>query len=110
MNLYEERLTQLAAILKELGPERIYVYGSWIHGSARSDSDIDVVMVVGPDANRLQLKRQLALRLYDAQYPYDLEPDVHIIPRDIFEDRIAKGDPFLTNVIKGKLLYESQSH
>lgn len=94
----------------ELKPERIYVYGSWIHGNAESDSDIDLLVVVPPDANILQLKRHLAASLYDAGYPYDLEPDVHIIPRNIFTDRITRGDPFLTNVLKGKMLYGSTSH
>ncbi len=110
MNPYEERLSQLTPILMELKPERIYVYGSWIRGKAESDSDIDLVVVVSPDANILQLKRHLAASLYDAVYPYDLEPDVRIISRNVFNDRITKGDPFLTNVIKGKMLYGSTPH
>lgn len=110
MNLYEERLAQLTPILKTLAPERIYVYGSRIYGNSKTDSDIDVLVVVHPDADTIQLKRQLALSLYNARYPFDIEPDVHVVPRDIFDDRIAKGDPFLTNVIKGRLLYGSATH
>ena len=105
MNTYEERLLQLIKILKEFQPEKIYAYGSRAQGKAKAGSDIDVAVVVRDEVDTLDVRRKIALRLWETHYPYDLEPDVHVIPTDVFEKRLTKGDPFITSVAEGRLVY-----
>lgn len=107
MDIYQQRLKLLLRVLQEFNPQRIYAYGSWANNSAQSDSDVDLAVVVEDSADILTLKRQFALRLWEEKYPFDLEPDVHIIPKRRFNYRLSKGDPFITNVVKGKIVYGS---
>ena len=105
MTIYQQRLQQLLDVLKEFNPQMVYSYGSWVDGEPKNDSDVDMAVIVDDTVDVLGFKRKLAVRLWEEQYPYDLEPDVHIIPKQIFNYRLSKGDPFITNVSKGKLIY-----
>lgn len=107
MNKYEQRLNDIISILLEFDPQKIYAYGSWTKGTAKSDSDIDLAVVVNENADVLRIKRKFAERLWEKRYPYDLEPDIRLVPKDIFEYRLSKGDPFITSVVSGKLVYGS---
>ncbi|OGM27069.1 hypothetical protein A2627_01920 [Candidatus Woesebacteria bacterium RIFCSPHIGHO2_01_FULL_39_28] len=107
MSKYEKRLKQLVEILSEFKPEKIYTYGSWTKGSAKKDSDIDLALVVKTNSDTLELKREIAVKLFDEKYPYDLEPDIRVITKDVFNYRLSKGDPFVSNVAAGRLIYES---
>lgn len=105
MTIYQQRLQQLLDVLKEFHPEKVYSYGSWVSGEPKDESDVDMAVIVDDKTDVLALKRQLAMRLWEEQYPYDLEPDIHFIPREVFNYRLSKGDPFITSVAKGKLIY-----
>ena len=107
MSLYDQRLGQLVEILREFKPEKVYAYGSWIKGGGSDKSDIDLAMVVKQGVDTLSVKRQLALKLWERKYPYDLEPDVQVIQEGVFNYRLSKGDPFISNIAKGRLVYGS---
>lgn len=107
MSLYDQRLDQLVDILRELKPERVYAYGSWVKGAAGEASDIDLAMVVRSGRDTLVIKQELALKLWERRYPYDLEPDIQVIPEDVFDYRLSRGDPFISNIAKGRLVYGS---
>jgi len=107
MSIYDQRLDQLIEILREFKPEKVYAYGSWVKGGAGEASDVDLAMVVGVDEDTLAIKKQLALKLWERKYPYDLEPDVQVISRDVFDYRLSRGDPFISNIAKGRLVYGS---
>ena len=105
MTVYQQRLQQLLNVLKELNPQKVFSYGSRVDGDPKTDSDVDMAVIVDDNADILSLKRKLAVRLWEEQYPYDLEPDIHIIPNQVFNYRLSKGDPFITNVSRGKVVY-----
>ena len=95
------------AIVEEVGPRRIYLFGSCARGSHTADSDVDLLIVedqrFGPDRNRWsELKRiRKALR------PFRVPKDVLVYSRDEFE----KWEDSINHVIahavrEGKLLYE----
>lgn len=107
MSLYDQRLDQLVDILRELKPERVYAYGSWTKGKAGEASDIDLAMVVKRGVDSLEVKKQLALKLWEKRYAYDLEPDIQVIAEDVFNYRLSRGDPFISNIAKGRLVYGS---
>lgn len=105
MTLYQQRLQQVLDVLKEFRPDKIYSYGSWVNGNPARDSDVDLAVIVDNGADLVALKRKLAVRLWEEHYPYDLEPDIHFIPKGKFDYRLAKGDLFITNVAKGNVIY-----
>lgn len=107
MSIYDDRLNQLVKVLREFKPEKVYAYGSWVKGKAGETSDIDVAMVMKGGVDTLEVRRQIALRLWENKYPYDLEPDVRVISEDIFNYRLSRGDPFISNIAKGRLVYGS---
>jgi predicted nucleotidyltransferase len=94
-------------IVDEVGPRRIYLFGSYARGSQTTGSDIDLLIVedqrFGPDRNRWsELKRiRKALKLFR-------------IPKDILvysQDEFAAWENSVNHVVaravrEGKLLYE----
>ena len=107
MSLYDQRLIQLVKLLREFHPRKIYAFGSLTRSKGSRDSDIDIAAVLDSEVDTIELKRKFALRLWETHYPFDLEPDIHMIPVNIFTERLRSGDPFITNVAGGKLIYES---
>lgn len=107
MDTYNQRLDQLVGILKTLRPVKVYAYGSRIWGKAGKDSDIDLMVVMPEGVNVWEVQRKIASKLWESDYSYDLEPDIHVAPRDKFEFRLRNGDPFVQNVVRGKVVYEA---
>lgn len=105
MTKYEKRLNQIVEILKGFKPEKIYVFGSRVWGDSKRESDIDIAMIVDPKTDRLETERKFYQKLIDTNYPYDIEPDLHIISKDVFEYRLVNEDPFVSDIAKGKVLY-----
>ena len=93
------------AIVREVGPERIYLFGSRARGEARQDSDVDLLIVVrepfGPEHSRFQEIN----RVYRALSSFRIPNDVLLYSSDEF----AKWSRSLNHVIgrcsrEGKLL------
>ena len=95
------------AIVKEVGPQQIYLFGSCARGSDTTDSDVDLLIVedrqFGPDHNRWsELKRiRKALR------PFRVPKDVLVYSRDEFERWEDSINHIIAHAVKeGKLIYE----
>jgi len=94
------------AIVREVAPERIYLFGSRARGEARQDSDVDLLVVVGdpfgPEHNRFQEIN----RIYRALSAFRIPNDVLLYSSEEF----AKWSRSLNHVVgrcvrEGKLLY-----
>ena len=96
-------MTQLVNIIKEFDPEMVYAYGSWVWGKASKNSDIDLMMVVKEGTDTLKIRQKIESKLFNGGYPDDLSPDIHVVEKNIFEYRLSRGDPFISDVAKGKL-------
>ena len=94
------------AIVREVDPEQIYLFGSHARGDARKDSDVDLLIVVrepfGPEHSRFHEINRIHRVLSSCR-----------IPRDILvysSDEFVKWRHSLNHVVsrcvrEGKLLY-----
>src|SRR5580704_10699934 len=76
----------------------VRLFGSEARGEATSESDIDVLVVVQPDTDRVQFED----RIIDIAFDVNLEFGVYISPRvvtpGILNDPVWRETPFIKNV------------
>jgi uncharacterized protein len=93
-------------IVREIDPDQVYLFGSRAHGTARKDSDVDLLIVdsnpFGPEHSRFQEIN----RLYQALASFRIPKDILLYSSEEF----AKWQHSLNHVIgrcyrEGKLLY-----
>jgi predicted nucleotidyltransferase len=100
----QHTLTVVIERLREtFSPLAIYLHGSYAHGTPRSHSDLDLVVVVA-DSPMTPYERdaQAYLALLDVEMPID----VQVYTRSEFEERASLTVSFERTVkLKGKLLY-----
>ncbi len=80
----DEKLQTIVQILKiEFHPARIFLFGSRAKGSARSDSDYDLVLI---DAKTSLPKVECMQRASDLLYPLGVTADVFFYSESEFDD------------------------
>lgn len=88
-------------IVKEFQPERIVLFGSYATGTARPDSDVDLLVVMAHQGHSAYMAAEILTHI-DPNFPVDL---LVRTPVEL-ETRLALGDSFLRTVIEqGKVLY-----
>jgi predicted nucleotidyltransferase len=94
-------------IVDEVGPRRVYLFGSYARGDQTAASDIDLLIVedeaFGPDRNRWsELKRiRRALR------PFRVPKDILVYSQDEFETWEKSVNHIVARAAReGKLVYE----
>ena len=99
--------SMVQAIVDEVEPRRVYLFGSYARGSQTADSDVDFLIVederFGPDRTRWsELKRiRKALR------PFRVPKDVLVYSQDEFEKWERSINHIVGHAVReGKLLYE----
>ncbi len=94
-------------IVDEVGPRRIYLFGSYAQGSQTTDSDIDLLIVedqkFGPERNRWsELKR-----IRKALKPFRIPKDILVYSQDEFAAWEKSVNHIVARAVReGKLLYE----
>ena len=95
------------AVVQEVRPQRIYLFGSCARESYTTDSDVDLLIVeqrkFGPDRNRWsELKR-----IRKALKPFRVPKDVLVYSQDEFERWEDSINHIISHAVKeGKLIYE----
>ena len=95
------------AIVEEVEPRRIYLFGSCARDSFTCDSDVDLLIVedsqFGPGHNRWsELKR-----IRKALKPFRIPKDVLVYSREEFEKWEDSANHVVAHAVReGKLLYE----
>lgn len=93
-------------IVECFDPERIVLFGSRATGSSRTDSDVDLLVVM--DTNRPPIQR--AIEVKRACRPRFVSMDVLVKTPEEMEARLERGSFFLRLILEqGKVLYERQS-
>ena len=80
-NTIEKQIKQFReAIAKDIPVKKLLLYGSYAKGTARADSDIDIMVVIDrkPRANKIKMTAQL--------FKYAMKINPNIEPRCIFWD------------------------
>lgn len=106
----EERIqTILTDIVERLErdyqPEKAILYGSFAYGVPNEDSDIDLFIVKETDARPVDRIVEVMRLLFTPGREISVELLVYT-PVEL-QERLAKRDPFLTEVLsKGRVIYE----
>jgi predicted nucleotidyltransferase len=95
------------ALVEEVGPRRIYLFGSLAKGSSTAGSDVDLLVVedrtFGPDHNRWSELKRIRRILRRFRIP----KDILVYSRDEFEKWEDSINHIVAHAVKeGKLLYE----
>ena len=92
-------------IAKEFDPERIILFGSYANGTAKSDSDVDLLVVMQFEGKPFWKSLEIA-NVVNPPFAMDL---LARRPDDTAK-RYALGDPFIKDALdQGKVLYERTS-
>jgi len=95
------------AIVQEVGPCRIYLFGSCARGNQTGDSDVDLLIVedqkFGPNRNRWSELKRIRRTLR----PFRIPKDILVYSRDEFDKWADSVNHVIAHAIReGRLLYE----
>jgi predicted nucleotidyltransferase len=97
----------IVAIVSEVEPEKVYLFGSLAQGSARQDSDVDILVVVsgqfGPNNNRYEMLSRLLSIAARLRIP----ADILVYTTNEVKDWLEGGNNVIEKAVRqGKSLYE----
>jgi predicted nucleotidyltransferase len=90
---------------EEFGAEKVILFGSYAQGTARQDSDVDLLIVTAFEGRSVDKSVQIRLKLRP-MFPVDLL----IRTPEKIQQRLEMGDQFIKDILQGgKVLYEADS-
>ena len=95
------------AIVAEVDPEQVILFGSRARGDAREDSDVDLVVVVAEPFGPERSRRQELVRLYHALVEFPVSTDILVYSHDDVDYWRDSLNHVLARALReGKVLYE----
>jgi uncharacterized protein len=92
-------------IVRKFHPIRIILFGSWARGSAREDSDLDLLVVLP----KVEHKRKAAIQIGNSLSNLPIGKDIIVTtPEDIEKYGKTVGDILLPALEEGKVIYENR--
>jgi len=100
----DQKLDHIVARVRSVFvPSTIYLYGSYAYGTPRSDSDIDLLVIVEDSPLRAHARDALA---YQAVGAIGVSKDIQVYTLSEFQDRAALPVSFERTVKeKGRVIY-----
>ena len=95
------------AIVAEVDPEQVILFGSRARGDAREDSDVDLIVVEAEPFGQARSRRRESTRILLALFDFEVPIDILLYSRD----EIAYWRDSLNHVLaravrEGRVLYE----
>lgn len=95
------------AIVAEVDPEQVILFGSRARGDAREDSDVDLVVVESAPFGKGRSRRREAVRLWRALSGLGVAKDILVYSRDEVEYWRNSLNHVLARALReGRVLYE----
>ena len=95
------------AIVQEVGPERIYLFGSHARGTQTSDSDVDLLVVEDERFGHGRDRWSELRRIRRVLKPFRIPKDILVYSRDEFEKWRGSINHIIAHATReGQLLYE----
>ena len=104
----DDLLAQMVqAIVAEVDPEQVILFGSRARGDAREDSDVDLVVVEAEPFGKTRSRRLEAARVYEVVAGFDALTDILIYSRDEVDHWRDSVSHVLARALReGTVLYE----
>ena len=95
------------AIVAEVDPEQVILFGSRARGDAREDSDVDLVVVEAEPFGKTRSRRLEAVRLWKSLSAFIVPKDILVYSRDEVEYWRDSLSHVLARALReGRVLYE----
>ena len=95
------------AIVAEVDPEQVILFGSRARGDAREDSDVDLVVVEAEPFGKTRSRRLEAVRLWKSLSGFIVPKDILVYSRDEVEYWRDSLNHVLARALReGRVLYE----
>ena len=103
-----KELDKIISIIKNINPEKIYLFGSYATKSFDEESDIDLLIVAPSD--KTPLERRLMLRRMLLEYDRRIGLDLLVYTPDEFDMLRKEPSSFISSAIrKGTKIYECET-
>ena len=107
MNMTKQKLDRtLNSIVKRLvqrfDPDQIILFGSHARGSARADSDIDLLVVLPVTGSKRAKQVEMRVALHDIRVPKDI---IVVTPEEVERRRDIVGTMIRPALREGRVLY-----
>ncbi|MCG2689771.1 nucleotidyltransferase domain-containing protein [Candidatus Parcubacteria bacterium] len=103
---YQKETQNLINILKQYKPKKIILFGSAVSKKSHPQSDIDVCLIKNFKSSKLKAKRDILNLLWNRNFSYNFDPDIHLFKPSYFARALKNKNPFIKEINKGKLVYE----
>ena len=90
-------------IVKRVHPEKIILFGSYARGSATTDSDADILVVMPVKGSKRKRATDIDLALVGVDLPVDV---IVVTPEELEQNRNRIGTIIYPALREGKVLYE----
>lgn len=92
-------------LVRCFNPEQIILFGSYARGTARADSDIDLLVVLPIKGSKRAKQVEMRMALHDIPVPKDI---VAVTPDEFARQRHVAGTLVKPALREGKVLYVRQ--
>ena len=97
------------AIVNEVHPDEIFLFGSRARGIARTSSDVDLLVVVPDSDEALRYRRRMTGRLYRSLAHFPVAKDILVFTHaEVDHWRRVQGHVVATGIQEGKRIYARQ--
>jgi uncharacterized protein len=95
--------TMVQRIVEQFNPLKVILFGSYAHGSATPDSDVDLLIIMEVNGFKRKQATQIDLALAQRELPLDV---IVITPEEFERYRDVIGHIVYPAAREGKVLYE----